>query len=111
MSEHRINLITAYIEAAGETPANAVRALNAELGTSYDTNRLGQWRRGERPTPGVVQRAMRRTVLEHRLGADTADALAPCLEVPDPLIKYARENPEDALIRAYNRKPPRIEFS
>ncbi len=82
MRHTSINLITAYIEAAGGKSAEALSMLNAELGAAYDLTRLGQWRRGERPTPGVVQRAMRRTVLEHRLGADVAAALAPWLESP-----------------------------
>lgn len=80
MSDHSVNLITAYIEAAGETPANALRALNGELGGSYDATRLGQWRRGERPIPDKVQRVMRRWVLEAHLGMAKAGELAPMLE-------------------------------
>lgn len=80
MSKHSVNLITAYIEAAGETPANALRALNGELGTSYDATRIGQWRRGERPIPDKAQRVMRRWVLEAQLGMAKAAEIAPMLE-------------------------------
>lgn len=34
---------------------DAVRELNAVLGTRYDLARIGQWRRGERSIPGLVR--------------------------------------------------------
>jgi hypothetical protein len=37
-----------------DRPTDCVNALNAVLGTNYDINRLGQWRRGAVPPPGIV---------------------------------------------------------
>lgn len=47
--------------------AALVEAVNADLGTAYDTARLGQWRRGERPIPQPVQDWMLRTCLAHAI--------------------------------------------
>lgn len=46
-------LLLQYI-ARHARPTDAVRALNAALGTRYDLARLGNWRRRERPVPGLV---------------------------------------------------------
>lgn len=82
MSEHRVTLVTAFIEACGGQPVTALGVLNRELGTSYEKQRLGQWRRGDRPVPMRVQRVMRWTVLEHQVGRELAEELAPMLETP-----------------------------
>lgn len=80
MSKDSVNLITAYIEANGGKPGAALGALNAKLGATYDLSRMGQWRRGERPTPNAVERTMRAAVLTYQLGAERAAELAPMLE-------------------------------
>lgn len=46
-----------------------VKALNADLGTAYDTARLGQWRRAERPIPQPVQDWMLRACVAHAVEA------------------------------------------
>ena len=42
-----------------------VNAINGDLGTTYDTARLGQWRRGERSIPQPVQDWMLRCCISH----------------------------------------------
>ncbi len=37
-----------------DTKTLALAELNSILGTRYDLNRLGQWRRGEQGIPGIV---------------------------------------------------------
>lgn len=57
------NLITSALAVIMAVPghtrrsaaAQLVASLNADLGTAYDTARLGQWRRGERSIPQPVQ--------------------------------------------------------
>lgn len=40
------NWLKVYVE-AGRTKADALRELNAELGTKYDSSHLSRWERGE----------------------------------------------------------------
>jgi hypothetical protein len=55
----------------GVSPRAAARllvdSLNAELGAAYDTARLGQWRRGERPIPQPVQDWLLRVAIAHAI--------------------------------------------
>lgn len=55
------------IKLPGHTDRSAatalIEAVNADLGTAYDTARLGQWRRGERPIPQPVQDWMLRVCI------------------------------------------------
>ncbi len=57
----------ATIKLAGHTDRSAatalIEALNGDLGTAYDTARLGQWRRAERPIPQPVQDWMLRVCI------------------------------------------------
>lgn len=47
-----------------------INSVNKELGTIYDSNIHGKWRRGERGIPHPAQALMRRRVLECILGED-----------------------------------------
>ena len=54
-----MNLISTFVEVVttddGVRLADALRALNASLGTTYSNSRLREWERGDRrPTPQVV---------------------------------------------------------
>lgn len=61
----------AAIQLPGITARNAatllIESINADLGTAYDTARLGQWRRAERPIPQPVQDWMLRTSIAHAI--------------------------------------------
>ena len=75
----------------GDAARMLVDGLNADLGASYDTARLGQWRRAERPIPQPVQDWMLRACIAHAIreaggvppATDAAlDALASSLTPP-----------------------------
>lgn len=93
-----LDLIRTTLEALttpGATPGDAARRfvddLNADLGTRYDTTRLGQWRRGERAIPQPVQDWMLRASIAHAIrqaggvpptSDEALDALARSLQPP-----------------------------
>ena len=47
----------------GDAARDLVRGINLDLGTRYDTLRLGQWKRAERAIPQPVQDWMLRTCI------------------------------------------------
>jgi len=51
----------------GDAAREIVEGINADLGTEYDINRLGQWRRAARSIPEEVQNWMLRVSLAHAI--------------------------------------------
>lgn len=70
------DLVRSYI-ALYPSPTAAVQALPG----NHSLARLGEWRRGDRPVPEPVQRAMRAAVLGRLLG-ETGENVARVLEGP-----------------------------
>lgn len=75
----------------GDAARELVDGLNTDLGTAYDTARLGQWRRGERAIPQPVQDWMLRSCISHAIrnaggvpppSDDAIDNLAKSLQPP-----------------------------
>lgn len=64
-------LVVAYetvCRAARMTSPMMQREMNKAMGTKYNANMIGKWRRGERSTPRNVERYMRRVILEAAFG-------------------------------------------
>ena len=58
-----LNLVESWLAVAtgnGEPVAEAIRAMNADLGTSYAWRRVWEWRTGRRPIPQRAQDYMLR---------------------------------------------------
>lgn len=95
MSTDLVQTTLATLTIPGVTHGDAARmlvdGLNADLGTAYDTARLGQWRRGERAIPQPVQDWMLRASISHAIRQaggvppptdEAIDALATSLQPP-----------------------------
>lgn len=95
------NLIDAWLAASttiygshevDASQADAIRAMNAELGTRYTASRIGEWRRGDRvPSPQAMRYMAREAVAwvlresgisTLRIEDDTLDQIADRLTVP-----------------------------
>lgn len=60
----------------GKTKADALREMNAALGTQYRSNRLYEWLTGKRPIPDPVRDYMMRVSIEHVLYRNGVPALS-----------------------------------
>lgn len=71
MSDLITSAVATLMAIPGHTPRTAsaalVESINADLGTTYDTARLGQWRRAERPIPQPVQDWLLRMCVVHAI--------------------------------------------
>jgi len=74
------NWVCAF-ESLGKSKADALRELNAELGTRYDTSHLSRWERGERMPGPEAQHVMRLAVLRWALPDATAKEIADLAEM------------------------------
>jgi len=53
------------VHEAGASTAQAVRDMNAELGTAYSQSRIGEWRHGARGPHLIARRYMLRISIAH----------------------------------------------
>ena len=63
-----MSLVDTWLEAVhkqGVNTAQAVRDMNAELGTAYSASRVGEWRTGPRTPHHVARRYMLRIALAY----------------------------------------------
>jgi hypothetical protein len=75
----KINLIESWLSVVkipGMTTAQAIRDLNAELGTRYTPQDFGKWRRGARPIPQPVTDHMVLCSVGYALAVNGVDTLA-----------------------------------
>jgi hypothetical protein len=75
----KINLIESWLSVVkihGMTTAQAIRDLNAELGTRYTPQDFGKWRRGARPLPQPVTDHMLQCSVGYALAVNGVDTLA-----------------------------------